>query len=185
MEIAMKQPDDRARFRALPEAEGRVLLLISAFSGTDRHPAMLEGRLKLAKLDFLVRYPRYLGRALQERKAPVEAIRRVEADTNPLQDRMIRYRYGPWDPSYFAVLGSLIGRGLVEAAPYQHGVAYRATAQGRSLVAKLVEDDSWGEIRHRTLLVKRHLDLSGTTLKELVYRAVPEMTNANWQADLA
>ena len=25
---------------------------------------------------------------------------------------MIRYRYGPWDPSYYAVLGSLIGHGL-------------------------------------------------------------------------
>jgi hypothetical protein len=30
---------------------------------------------------------------------------------------MMRYRYGPWDPSYFAVLGSLVGRGLIEAIP--------------------------------------------------------------------
>ena len=38
-----------ARFRALPEAEARVLLLISAFSGTPDNPRALEGRVKLAK----------------------------------------------------------------------------------------------------------------------------------------
>ena len=30
---------------------------------------------------------------------------------------MMRYRYGPWDPSYFAVLGSLVGRELIEVVP--------------------------------------------------------------------
>ena len=51
----------RDLFLPTPEAEGRLLLLIDAFTGATRS---LEGRTKLAKLDFLLRYPNYLRRAL-------------------------------------------------------------------------------------------------------------------------
>ena len=173
-----------ARFRALPEAEARVLLLISAFSGTPDNPRALEGRVKLAKLDFLIRYPKYLSRVLRARQVSEKALASVAPEPNPLQDRMIRYRYGPWDPSYFAVLGSLIGRGLVDATPFAYGVGYRASPTGRSLVASLLEDGAWTTVHQRALLAKRHLDLSGTKIKDLLYDAIPEMTGASWNDEL-
>jgi hypothetical protein len=142
LEGSVSQPN-LARFRALPEAEGRVLILIEAFSGSPAKPQSLEGRVKLAKLDFLVRYPKYLARVLERRNASSGAVAAVDPEPNPLQERMIRYRYGPWDPSYYAVLGSLIGRGLVEPIPFARGIAYRITARGRSLVASLLKDETW------------------------------------------
>lgn len=36
----------------------------------------------------------------------------------------------------------------------------------------------------RAVLTRRHLDLSGSTLKDLLYEAIPEMTNANWHASV-
>lgn len=171
-----------ARFRAMPEAEGRVLLLINAFSGTDSRPRVLEGRLKLAKLDFLLRYPKYLIRVLQARNVPERVVASIEEEPTPLQDKMIRYRYGPWDPSYYAVLGSLIGRGLVEPIPFSKGIGYRVTARGRDFAAALIEDDTWTSVHDRAVATRRHLDLSGTTLKGLLYEAIPEMTNADWHA---
>jgi hypothetical protein len=55
----------------LPTAEGeiRLLLLIDAFSG---HREGLQGRTRLAKLDFLLRYPSFLRRALEKRGDPLD-----------------------------------------------------------------------------------------------------------------
>jgi hypothetical protein len=174
--------DRLAKFRSLPEAEGRLLLLVHAFSGTVDKPRLLEGRLKLAKLDFLVRYPKYLARVLSERDVSAKVVESIAPDAMPLQDKMIRYRYGPWDPSYYAVLGSLIGRGLIEPIPFKHGIGYRVTNRGRELVGAILADETWSAVNHRAILTRRYLDLTGSTLKDLLYKAIPEMTNANWHA---
>ena len=53
-----------AELDAAPELHAaRLLVLISAFSGED-HAGSMEGLTKLAKLDFLLRYPVMLERAL-------------------------------------------------------------------------------------------------------------------------
>jgi hypothetical protein len=168
------------RYRSLPEAEGRVLLLINAFSGSEVRPRALEGRVKLAKLDFLVRYPKYLARVLAARNVPAERLAELRTDESPLEDRMLRFRYGPWDPSYYAVLGSLIGRGLVAATPVPRGIGYRTTDRGRALARDLVADDAWMETSDRVNLVRRHLDKTGTFLMKLLYESVPEMTSTTW-----
>lgn len=98
----------RARYQASPEAEARVLLLIDAFSRRPRGtPRWLEGRVKLAKLDFLLRYPQHLARVLAAHGASDAEVAAIDSDDAPLEARMMRYRYGPWDPAYYAVLGSL------------------------------------------------------------------------------
>lgn len=157
------------------EAEGRLLLLIAAFTTRRRG---LEGRTKLAKLDFLLRYPIYFKRALYIR-AGVD----VEVPTraaNAIEHRMVRYRFGPWDPAYFVVLGRLIGRGLVDTAPFSSGLAYLATSRGSALAAQLRDEEVWTSDARRIALLKRHFDLSGTTLKNFVYEHFPEVTTASW-----
>ncbi len=148
---ANRRPATRkpAECGSLPESEGRVLLLINAFSGTADKPRQLEGRLKLAKLDFLVRYPKYLARVLVDRNVSAKAVESVAPEPTPLEDKMIRYRYGPWDPSYYAVLGSLIGRGLVEPIPFKHGIGYRVTNRGRDLATAILEDETWDAVNRR------------------------------------
>jgi hypothetical protein len=138
-------PPARDRFRPSREAEARVLLLIDMFSrkanGTTRY---LEGRVKLAKLDFILRYPRHLRRVLLAHGARADQIAVIDPDEAPLDARMVRYRYGPWDPSYYAVLGSLIGRGLVDVAPLSGsgGFGYRTSDRGARLAADLQTDES-------------------------------------------
>src|SRR6266480_7920176 len=51
-------------FYPSPLGEGRLLILIDAFTSSSKS---LEGRTKLAKLDFLLRYPAHLERALAVR----------------------------------------------------------------------------------------------------------------------
>jgi hypothetical protein len=152
------------------------LLLIDSFS---RKAEGLEGRTKLAKLDFLLRYPNFLRRALQIRApgaTPADAAEGVDT----IEERMVRYRYGPWDPAYFALLGALIGKGLVITVPGKRGVGYRTTPMGREVATRLASSDPWRETTERVQQIKKHFDLSGSTLKDFIYRHFPEVASATW-----
>lgn len=166
----------------LPTAEGeiRLLLLIDAFSN---QTAGLEGRTKLAKLDFFLRYPTFLRRALDIRHVTVEQDQLLMSP-NPIEERMVRYRYGPWDPSYFALLGSLLGRGLIHIVPYNRGLGYKTTEKGASLATRMRSDASWEEVSASTSLLRKHLNLAGSTLKQFIYDHFPEVAIARWTEEL-
>jgi len=175
----------RLRFRASRESEARLLLLIDEFSRNARRSRYLEGRVKLAKLDFLLRYPHHLKTVLAAHGASVEEVSGIEEDEGPLDSRMMRYRYGPWDPAYYAILGSLIGRGLVEVLPLpgSTGFGYHTSELGAKVAADLSSDESFAGIRERLTLVKKYLDKSGNTLKAYVYE-LPEVADATWHEDV-
>jgi len=158
------------------ESEARLLILISAFSGPDR---CLEGRTKLAKLDFLLRYPSFLRKALEKRGAPQRVLESIDP-VNDIDNRMVRYRYGPWDPAYFALLGRLIGKGLVVPAPYQRGIGYRVTPLGEQAGKTLAATLEWQEVAARARLLRGRFDLSGTSLMRFIYETFPEVAGASW-----
>lgn len=174
-----------SRFRSSREAEARILLLIDGFSRTSAGPRSLEGRVKLAKLDFLLRYPKHLAEILAARGLKESAVTELERQESPLESRMIRYRYGPWDPSHFAVLGSLVGRRLIQVVPALGTTAlgYRTTEEGRSLANALREDGAFEELTDRVALLRRHLDLTGENLKRVVYQ-LPEVAGTAWNKEL-
>ena len=168
MRIDLFQPTD--------EGEARILLLIEGFSRGSRS---LEGRTKLAKLDFFLRYPTYLRRALQARgQSDIEP---TEIGVAPdIETRMVRYRYGPWDPSYYAILGRLIGKGLVVPVPISRGIGYRASEKGREIAERLRGESAWEDSVKRLEVLRKHFNLEGKTLKEFIYQTFPEVTQASW-----
>ncbi len=179
-------PDSkRANFRASREAEARVLLLIDGFSRKTTGPRTLEGRVKLAKLDFLLRYPRHLATVLASRGLRDAERQTLDRQDSPLESRMMRYRYGPWDPSYFAVLGSLVGRGLIEVVPAEgtNALGYRTTESGVALAEHLKDDGAFDDVLGRITLLRRHLDLTGESLKKMLYD-LPEVADATWHEEL-
>jgi hypothetical protein len=165
----------KALFQPSSEGEARLLLLIDAFSRPDR---ALQGRTKLAKLDFLLRYPHYLRRALLVRRPGVAP--EAEPGSPDLETRMVRYRYGPWDPAYYALLGSLIGRGLVVVVPETRGLGFRTTERGSQLAARLGDDPAWASVAQRCKLLRDNFDLTGNTLKTFIYSHFPEVVGARW-----
>ena len=146
------------------EGEARLLILIDAFTGRRKS---LEGRTKLAKLDFFLRYPTYLARILQIRSQKLTKIHTditinlSPADSLNVENKMIRYRYSPWDPSYYAILGRLIGKGLVEPTPIPNGIGYRTTNEGKKLAKDIASANSLMEIANRARLLRKYLDLKG------------------------
>jgi hypothetical protein len=163
-------------FQPSIESEARILLLINAFTTPAKS---LEGRTKLAKLDFLLRYPSFMQRALAIRTSEQTMQVATEEEHN-IEGRMIRYRYGPWDPTYYSILGKLIGKGLIEAVPNNRGLSYRTTERGSLIAKSLAKEESWAETHVRVKLLKQNFNLSGTALKNFIYQHFPEVTSASW-----
>jgi hypothetical protein len=186
-EMRSAQVDDSVRiaYRATREAEARILLLIDGFSRRTNSLRTLEGRVKLAKLDFLLRYPHHLATILGSRGLKAAERESLDRQDSPLESRMMRYRYGPWDPSYFAVLGSLVGRALIEVVPAEgtNALGYRTTTSGAALAEHLTEDGAFDEVIGRITLLRRHLDLTGESLKKMLYD-LPEVADATWHEEL-
>ena len=79
--------------------EARILLLINAFAG-ENGDGQIEGLTKLAKLDFLLRYPTYLERALVKKGRSTKAVDLKPHEELSVESKMVRYRFGPWDHRY-------------------------------------------------------------------------------------
>lgn len=155
-----------------------MLLLIDGFSANE---GVLDGRVKLAKLDFFLRYPTFFARALRIRTTAAPAIEmavEAEAEGASIESRMIRFRYGPWDPAYYGILSRLIGMGLVEIARTPRTLGYRTTQEGRLAAAQIAETPEWNQTRSRVKVLKRHFNLTGTNLMKFVYENFPEIKAA-------
>ena len=150
----------------------RLLLLLLAFRA-DRKA--LKGLTKLAKLDFLLRYPVFLERLLEadsidwpENAAPTDA-ERLE-----VEEPMIRYKYGPWDQAYYPILGSLISRGLVKMSSSQRTRTFALTESGKAAAEALAQIDAWGLTAARSTVLSDHFDLTGNRLKDRIYEELHE-----------
>lgn len=174
-------------FQPTSEGEARILLLISGFTTSS---SSLEGRTKLAKLDFLLRYPKYMVRILEIRmrqrdySVPVSALMVRPEEVINIENQMVRYKFGPWDPSYFAILGRLVGKGLVIPVSAKRGVGYRVTSEGSKIAERLGATAEWSEDVKRIKLLKKHLNLTGNSLKNMIYEHIPEVSLAKWGAKL-
>lgn len=152
----------------------RVLLLVDAVAATPGHASKLDGLTKLAKLDFLVRYPDLAPVVLDDR-APLPRLSSPVAVEAP----MIRYKYGPWDDRYYPVIGALVGRGLLAYTRGRRGsVALRPTAAGRRLAADVAASEAWSQIAQQCRdVAERSAGMTGSQLKDAIYERLPDLMN--------
>lgn len=156
-------PDDVYEFH------GARLLLLLLICGKGRNNKV-EGRTKLAKLDFFLRYPQFLERALLNVAGSAEGLSApTEAWAGEVEAPMVRYRYGPWDHRYRDFLAFLEGRELVRVVGSRIE-GYTLTKRGRAVARQLAEMHEFVAIRARAEVLAGSLaNWSGTQLKELIY----------------
>jgi len=153
----------------------RLLLLIRAFSGKKGNK-YINGITKLVKLDFLLRYPTYLEYALKQRgESSVIEIRDYER--NSVESKMIRFKYGPWDPRYRRFINSLVAKGLVHVRIDGRTINVGLTEKGSSIAANLAKSVVYKDIVKRAALLKKRLDITGTNLMQKIYKWFPEIGN--------
>lgn len=139
-----------------------VLLCGTKVQGTKR--ARIDGLTKMAKLDFLVRYPDFfkkLAKHLGQHAAPT--LRSVESG-------MVRYRYGPWDERYYHVLAYLESRELLKVIKDKATFKFELTDKGAEIARNLERKDSFASVSEHMRQVKRLVGgMGGTKLKDLIY----------------
>jgi hypothetical protein len=148
----------------------RLLLLIDAYSVSG---AGLAGLTKLAKLDFLLRYPTMLERLLAVRgEQPLGDIGPTAAELTAVETQMIRWKYGPWDDRYYSLIGALISLQLVEVTPGTM-LTLRTTILGKEIASELRRHPSWTVTNGRCAILREHFNMSGNSLRNLIYAHLP------------
>ncbi len=157
--------------------QARVLLLVDALAGRS---GSVDGLTKLAKLDFLLRYPAFLER-LADSVDGLELndeTRPTAQEREAVESRMLRYKYGPWDDRYYGTIGALVGRGLLEYVPARGRVALRPTEGGRALARTLAADSAWRRTAARCAVLHRAFArMSGNRIKDLIYTRLPDVVD--------
>jgi hypothetical protein len=162
----------------------RIIVLLKAFSQPDA-PAAIEGITKLAKLDFLLRYPSCLEKALIARGVSAKNIPVDDFERLTIEARMIRYRYGPWDHRYRRFLNILVARRLAIVRTDGRTIHIDLTPLGGDLAEKLIESPGFSRVYERAVLLRKHLNLKARALMEFIYEQFPELTSLEFNEGIA
>ncbi|GAA1749172.1 hypothetical protein [Streptomonospora arabica] len=157
--------------------ELRILLLVDAVAHAHPEPGAIDGLTKLAKLDFLVRYPMLASRVIDGLSAGDVLLHADSPDARGAESPMIRYRYGPWDDRYYPVIGALLSRGLIIRGGRTRGrIALRPTERGRAIATASASSAQWNDVADRCALIARHVGkLTGTRLAGMIQEKLPEI----------
>lgn len=166
-----------------PLHQARLLVLLRAFSGADNSKTV-EGLTKLAKLDFLLRYPTYLERALVRRGGNSANVRVKSEERISVESKMIRYRYGPWDNRYRELLNELVGLDLVHVSVKGRTIHVGLTDRGLSHAEMLTSSPAYEDIQRRARLLKSKFNMSATALTRFVYDTFPEIADLRLREEI-
>lgn len=162
----------------------RLLLLLDAFAEDD-HGGAIEGLTKLAKLDFLLRYPVMLERALEAKGRSIREVHLEVHERYSVESEMVRYRFGPWDHRYRGFINLLVAKGLASISVEGRKVVIAATEAGRERARQLSSDDLFIPYAQRARLLKRHFDLTATNLMRFIYETFPELVSLRSNAPIS
>lgn len=150
------------------------IVLLTFLAGTPG----IEGRTKLAKLDFFIRYPDYLLRAaeIEGKKTVVEEMKQIISSSPSVESHMIRYKYGPWDQKYYLVLAYLTGKKLVKVEQENNLEIFLLTETGVNLANSLLSQPEFHSLSRRCRVVKKLFgNTPGTRIKDFIYHHFPEV----------
>jgi predicted transcriptional regulator len=166
----------------------RLLILLRAATKSARKPVKpktVQGIMKLAKLDFLLRYPNCLERVLKARDLIPEEAKVQEYERNNIETKMIRFRYGPWDDRYRRWIGLLVARGLVTTYIDKKTIHVGLTEKGEQIADNIGSLEEFIDLEQRSQLVVEAVgSLSATKLKDFVYQTFPELISMRWGEEI-
>jgi hypothetical protein len=152
----------------------RILVLLSAFSKPNTQD-YIDGLTKLAKLDFLLRYPTCLEKAMNKRVGMSQSVMVKPYERMSVESSMVRYKYGPWDFRYRRFINLLVSKNLAVVHVEGRKINICITNEGTVVANRLCNDELFQDIRNRAQLLKRNFNLTGTTLKNFIYKTFPEI----------
>jgi hypothetical protein len=154
----------------------RLLILVHAFAGPSGDNRV-SGLTKLAKLDFLLRYPTMLAKALKAKGKTASSVALQPYEEHSVESSMVRYRFGPWDHRYRLVLNALVARRLVDISIEGRTIAVGVTQHGRQVAQSLAALDAMRDVAKRARLLAANFDIKATALMRFIYKTFPEVVS--------
>lgn len=162
----------------LPQPQiARVLLLLRAFTAAEDSevPSGIEGLAKIAVLDFLLRYPNILERALIAKHASVKLLEVQTYERGGVDANLAQFRFAPWDNTVRRTLLELVGMRLVQLQSTGHGITVSLTDSGSTLASELASMETYGSMAQRASAIKSKLNISVGSLIKFMYATFPEL----------
>jgi hypothetical protein len=159
----------------------RLLIILKHFGS--RRP--LNGLTKLAKIDFLLRYPSFTERLLSSRELtwPTGA-EPTNNEREAVESRMIRYKYGPWDDRYYTLLGALVGLGLAKVDQKGRSLKIQLTDEGKERAAEISKEKTWNIVDLRASMLRKSFDTTGNKLKQMIYEELPDVVDRPQRSEI-
>jgi hypothetical protein len=155
----------------------RIMILVYVVTTNGKRP--IKGITKLVKLDFLLRYPKALERGLVYLGLPTDKIGIRKYEIENIESKMIRYKYGPWDPNYRIILSILNSQDLLTIIDDNDSISIQLTDEGIRAASDLTTIKEFGDYVQRSKIIKSTFgSLPATKLKNLMYDLVPEISSA-------
>lgn len=161
----------------------RLLVLLKAFKRDE--DTAIEGITKLAKLDFLLRYPSYFEIAMKKRGVSEKRLEIEDYEKDSIEAKMVRYRYGPWDHRYRRFLNILAAKGLVTLVIKGRTISIDLTNKGAEVALEIAQLPSFDILLDRADLLKKHLDLGATNLMRFIYDTFPELHEMSLNTEIS
>lgn len=156
----------------------RILILI--YNTTSQGKNSIRGITKLVKMDFLLRYPKALERGLKFIGHTDYILEIKEYEKYNVESKMIRFKYGPWDPRYRTFLLLLQSRGLLDLEIINNATHIKVTESGKTLAERIRLLSEFRDYDIRSMIIKRNFEhLSASEIKEFMYRIIPELSELN------
>ncbi|BCJ76969.1 hypothetical protein CS0771_65130 [Catellatospora sp. IY07-71] len=150
--------------------QARVLLIVDAFS---RDARGLRGLARLARLDFVIRFPNVLDRVDAEGVGWPTGCRTQRLEQLADEAALAHRRYGLWTDRYNLIVGGLVSRRLVTLVS---GRVFEplTTAEGHAASLELRNSSAWSLVANRAAYLSQAMNLSAERLDEIIRPALRE-----------
>jgi hypothetical protein len=163
----------------------RLLIMMRAHSRGAEKNKSIEGLTKLARMDFLLRYPNSLERALIAANRPKSEGKIQKWERSTIESKMVRFRYGPWDHRYRRWVSLMAAKGFITVGVIGKTVHLWLTESGRNVADSLAETEAFRMLSFRADVVdKRFGTKSGSNLRDFIYKTFPELLTMKWGEEI-
>ena len=153
----------------------RLLILFDSYSQR-KNDEYIIGTTKVVKLDFFLRYPTVLEKALQAKKRVVKSINVKEFERNLVESTMIRYKFGPWDDRYWSILSTMESLGIIKISKINGVTSFKITETGKDIITQLKNFEIFDDYFKRSGIVNSNFgDLTAKGIAKKVYELRPEL----------
>lgn len=161
----------------------RIIFLL--YASSKRGTKSIAGITKLAKLDFLLRYPNCLERALQFLSKDTSLADIKEFERTTIESRMVRFRYGPWDERYRRWIGLLVAKKIAITYVKGRTIHIEITQNGKELYKTLAETPNFETFNIRSELIMKTVGhFSATKIMNFIYEVFPELSSMKWGKEI-